>query len=123
MACWAKRWGMSMSTAIYRPKPRRARTMAIYIVNELKISIESRDWMSAPTKAKALEKINALNIKIGYPDKWKDYAGVRIDRTTYLDDVLSARRYEVRDDVGQIAKPIDRGRLDMTPPTMNAYYN
>ena len=101
----------------------RARTMAVNIVNELKLSIESRDWMSAPTKAKALDKINALNIKIGYPDKWKDYAGVRIDRTTYLDDVLSARRYEVRDVLGQIAKPIDRGRWDMTPPTMNAYYN
>ena len=101
----------------------RARTMAVNIVNELKLSIQSRDWMSAPTKAKALEKVTALNIKIGYPDKWKDYSGVRIDRTTYLDDVLSARRYAVRDDVGQIGKPIDHGRWDMTPPTMNAYYN
>jgi putative endopeptidase len=101
----------------------RAREMALNIVNELRLSIQSRDWMSAPTKAKALEKINALNIKIGYPDKWKDYAGVRIDRTTFLGDVLSARSYAVRDDLGQIAKPIDRGRWDMTPPTMNAYYN
>ena len=101
----------------------RAREMAVNIVNELKLSIQSRDWMSAPTKAKALEKVNALNIKIGYPDKWKDYAGVHIDRTTYLADVFSARSYAVRDDLGQIAKPIDRGRWDMTPPTMNAYYN
>ena len=101
----------------------RAREMAVNIVNELKISIESRDWMSAPTKAKALEKVSALNIKIGYPDKWKDYAGVHIDRTTYLDNVLSARSYAVRDDLGQIGKPVDRGRWDMTPPTMNAYYN
>jgi endothelin-converting enzyme/putative endopeptidase len=101
----------------------RARTMAVNIVNELKLSIESRDWMSAPTKAKALEKINALNIKVGYPDKWKDYAGVTIDRTTYLEDVLSAARYEVRDDLGQIGKPVDRGRWGMTPPTMNAYYS
>jgi putative endopeptidase len=101
----------------------RARQMAVNIVNELKLSIETRDWMSAPTKAKALEKINALNIKIGYPDKWKDYAGVTIDKTTYLDDVLSATRYEVRDDLNQIGKPVDRGRWGMTPPTMNAYYN
>ena len=101
----------------------RARAMAVNIVNELKLSIETRDWMSAPTKAKALEKINALNIKIGYPDKWKDYAGVTIDRSTYLDDVLSATRYEVRDDLSQIGKPVDRGRWGMTPPTMNAYYN
>jgi endothelin-converting enzyme/putative endopeptidase len=101
----------------------RARQMALNIVDELKRSIDSRDWMSAPTKAKAIEKVNALNIKIGYPDKWKDYAGVKIDRAAYLDDVLSATRYRVRDDLGQIGKPVDRGRWDMTPPTMNAYYN
>ena len=101
----------------------RAREMAVNIVNELRLSIETRDWMTAPTKAKALEKINALNLKIGYPDKWKDYAGVKIDRATFVEDVLSAERYEVHDDLGQIGKPVDRGRWGMTPPTMNAYYN
>lgn len=101
----------------------RARQMAINIVNELKISIATRDWMTAPTKAKALEKVSALNIKVGYPDKWKDYAGVVIDRATYLEDALSAARYSVRDDLSQIGKPVDRSRWGMTPPTMNAYYN
>jgi endothelin-converting enzyme/putative endopeptidase len=97
--------------------------MAVNIVNELKLSIETRDWMTAPTKAKALEKVSALNIKVGYPDKWKDYAGVVIGRATYLEDTLSAARYGVRDDLSQIGKPVDRGRWGMTPPTMNAYYN
>jgi endothelin-converting enzyme/putative endopeptidase len=101
----------------------RARQMALNIVNELKRSIETRDWMTAPTKAKALEKVSALNIKVGYPDKWKDYTGVVIDRATYLENYLSAARYEVRDDLSQIGKPIDRGRWGMTPPTMNAYYD
>jgi putative endopeptidase len=101
----------------------RARQMAVNIVNELKRSIETRDWMTAPTKAKALEKVSALNIKVGYPDKWKDYAGVVIDRATYLEDALSAARYGVRDDLSQIGKLVDRGRWGMTPPTMNAYYN
>ncbi len=101
----------------------RAREMAVNIVNELKQSIETRDWMTAPTKARALDKLTQLNIKVGYPDKWKDYAGVVVDRSTYLDDVLSADRYAVRDDLQQIGKPVDRGRWDMTPPTMNAYYN
>jgi endothelin-converting enzyme/putative endopeptidase len=101
----------------------RARQMAVNIVDELKRSIQSRDWMTAPTKAKALEKVSSLNIKVGYPDKWKDYAGVVIDRNTFLENVLSAKRYEVRDDLGQIGRPVDRGRWDMTPPTMNAYYN
>ncbi len=101
----------------------RARQMAVNIVDELKRSIETRDWMTAPTKARALEKVNQLNIKVGYPDKWKDYAGVVVDRSTYLEDVLSAARYGVRDDLQQIGKPVDRGRWGMTPPTMNAYYN
>jgi putative endopeptidase len=101
----------------------RAREMAVNIVNELKLSIETRHWMSAPTKAKALEKMNALNIKVGYPDKWKDYAGVRIERGAYLEAVLSARSYDVRDRLGQIGKPVDRSRWGMTPPTLNAYYS
>ena len=101
----------------------RAREMAVNIVNELKLSIQSRDWMSAPTKAKALEKVSALNIKIGYPDKWQDYAGVKIDRATYLEDVLSTHRYDVHYNLDQIGKPVDRNRWHMTPPTMNAYYN
>jgi putative endopeptidase len=101
----------------------RARTMAVNIVNELKISIESREWMTAPTKAKALEKINALNIKVGYPDKWKDYAGVTVDRGSYLESASSARRYAVQQDLVQIGKPVDRGLWGMTPPTMNAYYD
>jgi putative endopeptidase len=101
----------------------RAREMAINIVSELKSSIASRDWMTPPTKAKALAKIDALNIKVGYPDKWKDYAGVVINRSTYLDNVLNAQRYAVKDDLGLIGKPVDRGRWDMTPPTMNAYYS
>jgi endothelin-converting enzyme/putative endopeptidase len=101
----------------------RARQMAVNIVDELRRSIETRDWMTAPTKARALAKMDALNIKIGYPDKWKDYAGVTIDRRSYLENALSAARYGVRDDLGRIGKPIDRGRWDMTPPTMNAYYD
>ena len=74
----------------------RARQMAVNIVNELKRSIETRDWMTAPTKARALEKVSALNIKVGYPDKWKDYAGVVIGPATYLENTLSAARYEVQ---------------------------
>jgi putative endopeptidase len=101
----------------------RARQMALNIVDELRRSIASREWMTAPTKARALEKVNRLNIKIGYPDRWKNYAGVAIDPATYLLDALSAARFAVQDDLGQIGKPIDRGRWDMTPPTLNAYYN
>ena len=101
----------------------RARRMALNIVAELQRSIASRDWMSAATKAQALQKVAALNIKVGYPDRWKDYAGVRIDPGNYLADVLSAERYRVRDDLAQVGRPVDRDRWELTPPTMNAYYS
>jgi putative endopeptidase len=86
-------------------------------------TIEGLDWMSAPTKARALEKLGTFNPKIGYPDKWKDYSKVAVRRDAYWDSVIAARRFGVEDDHGQINKPIDRGRWSITPPTSDAYYN
>ncbi len=101
----------------------RAREMAVNIVDQLKLSIERNDWMTRETKTKALEKVSTLNIKVGYPDKWKDYSSVRIVRGEYLQGILATDRFKVADDLAQIGKPLDRGRWDMTPPTLNAYYN
>jgi len=89
----------------------------------MKETIEGLDWMSAETKAKALEKLSTFNPKIGYPDKWKDYSRVPISRSAYLGDVVAARKFNVADDLAQIGKPVDRGRFGMTPPTSNAYYS
>ena len=86
-------------------------------------TIEGLDWMSDETKKKALEKLSTFNPKIGYPDKWKDYSKVSISRTSYWDDVVAGRRFNVSDDLATIGKPVDRGRFGMTPPTSNAYYN
>jgi endothelin-converting enzyme/putative endopeptidase len=86
-------------------------------------SIRELDWMSDETKKKAQEKLAAFNVKVGYPDKWKDYAGVAVSRDSYWDDVLSASRWNVDDGRKQIGKPVDRSRWGMTPPTSNAYYN
>jgi putative endopeptidase len=86
-------------------------------------TIKGLDWMTRDTKKKALEKLATFNPKIGYPDKWKDYAGVTISRTSYWDDVVSASKWNVADNRSQIGKPVDRGRWGMTPPTSNAYYN
>jgi putative endopeptidase len=86
-------------------------------------TIRGLDWMTDATKTKALEKLATFNPKIGYPDKWKDYAGVTVTRASYWDDVVSASRWNVDDNRKQIGKPVDRGRWGMTPPTSNAYYN
>jgi putative endopeptidase len=89
----------------------------------MKETIEGLDWMSSATKAKALEKLSTFNPKVGYPDKWKDYSRVTISRSSYWDDVVAGRRFNVADNFGTIGKPVDRGRWGMTPPTSDAYYN
>jgi putative endopeptidase len=85
--------------------------------------IRDIDWMSAETKKKAQEKLASFNVKVGYPDKFKDYAGVSLSRESYWNDMVAASRWNVRDDRAQIGKPVDRSRWGMTPPTSNAYYN
>jgi putative endopeptidase len=109
----------------YFPPEAKARTqeMVRNILLAMKDTIRDLDWMGEATKQKALEKLATFNPKIGYPDKWKDYAGVAIGRASYWDDVVAASRWNVTDGRDQIGKPVDRGRWGMTPPTSNAYYN
>jgi putative endopeptidase len=85
--------------------------------------IMATDWMSAATKKEAIVKLNAFAVKIGYPDKWKDYSKLSINRQSYLQDVLAARTWATEDNLAHFGKPIDRGEWGMTPPTVNAYYN
>ncbi|HEY6941719.1 M13 family metallopeptidase [Dokdonella sp.] len=109
----------------YFPPEAKARMqeMVKNILLAMKDTIHGLDWMGDATKQKALEKLATFNPKIGYPDKWKDYAGVKVTRDSYWDDVVSASRWNVADGRAQIGKPVDRGRWGMTPPTSNAYYN
>jgi endothelin-converting enzyme/putative endopeptidase len=86
-------------------------------------TIRGLAWMGEDTKAKALEKLATFNPKIGYPDKWKDYSSVRIQPAAFWSNVVAGRRFNVKDDLAQVGKPVDRGRWGMTPPTSNAYYN
>jgi endothelin-converting enzyme/putative endopeptidase len=101
----------------------RMQEMVRNLLAAMKDDIETLDWMSAPTKQKALEKLATFNPKIGYPDKWKDYSSVTITRNSYFDDVIAGRRFLVADDRGTIGKPVDRGRWGITTPTSDAYYN
>lgn len=85
--------------------------------------IQTRDWMSAETKAAALEKLDKVTRKIGFPDQWKDYSTVAITRDSYLGNALSARAYEFARMVDHLGKPIDRSEWSMTAPTVNAEYD
>jgi putative endopeptidase len=101
----------------------RAETMVSNILSAMHETIQGLDWMTPATKQKALEKLSTFQVKIGYPDKWKDYSSVHIVRNDYFADTLAASRFLVKDDWSTIGKPIDRKRWGMTPPTSNAYYN
>ncbi|SFN69254.1 M13 family metallopeptidase [Dokdonella immobilis] len=109
----------------YFPPAAKARMqdMVHNILLAMKDTIVGLDWMSAETKAKAQEKLATFNPKIGYPDKWKTYAGVKVGRDSYWDNFVAASRWNVADNRSQIGKPVDRSRWGMTPPTSNAYYN
>lgn len=90
----------------------------------LKNRLEKLEWMSAQTKAKALEKWKTFTPKIGYPDKWRDYSGLTIDANkSYLDNVMVAGAFENAYQMKKVGKPTDRTEWGMTPQTVNAYYN
>ncbi|TDG37450.1 M13 family peptidase [Pedobacter changchengzhani] len=85
--------------------------------------IQKLDWMSAATKTKALEKLNAFVKKIGYTDKWKKYDDVEISKDDYYGNLQSAKKHEYKEMIDKLGKPVDKTEWGMTPPTVNAYYN
>jgi putative endopeptidase len=87
------------------------------------VRIKGLEWMSADTKTKALEKLHAFRPKIGYPEKWKNYDGMKITRTTYFENQKSAGAWRYNEMVNRLGKPVDRTEFGMTPPTVNAYYS
>jgi putative endopeptidase len=90
---------------------------------EMDKRIHNLDWMSPQTKEQALTKLHTMANKIGYPDKWRDYSSVRVDREDYFGNMARADWFENNRELQRIGKPIDRGEWYMTPPTVNAYYN
>ncbi len=101
----------------------QALTMVKQIEGAMQQDIQNLSWMSEPTKQQALIKLHAVANKIGYPDKWRDYSKLEIVRGDELGNVERSREFEFRRQLNKIGKPVDRGEWDMTPPTVNAYYN
>lgn len=86
-------------------------------------NINTLDWMSAETKAKALDKLKKVTKKVGYPDKWKDFSAMTIDRSSFARNIINANKWWYNYNVAKLGKPVDRTEWDMTPQTYNAYYN
>jgi len=85
--------------------------------------IATLSWMSPKTKVNALVKLNSFTVKIGYPDKWRDYSGLDIDPAkNYWSNIMAARRFQSEYEYSQLGKPVDKERWFMTPQTVNAYY-
>ncbi len=107
--------------------PPEAKARALEMVDNLKDALADRiktlEWMDEPTKQEALKKLAAFTVKIGYPDKWRDYSLLKIDRGPYVLNVARGDMFEVDRQLKKIGKPVDRSEWGMTPPTVNAYYN
>ena len=85
--------------------------------------IKALDWMSDETKDKALNKLSCINVKVGYPNKWKDYTNYTVTAESYFQNVHSFIRFENEIDMAKIGKPVDKEEWYMTPQTVNAYYS
>lgn len=109
----------------YLPKGTKEKLMEIgqTIRKELVKRIEKLDWMSRKTKRFAVDKLAAMRIKAGYPDKWKDMSALKVQRGSYLENVLAIARWSTKDNVEELGKPVDREEWGMMPQTYNAYYN
>jgi putative endopeptidase len=93
------------------------------LVEAYRVDINALEWMSADTKVKALEKLDKFTPKIGYPDKWRDYSTLEVDRFDLVGNVRRATAFEVDRNFKKLGGPIDRDEWFMTPQMVNAYYN
>ncbi|HEY2378277.1 MAG TPA: M13 family metallopeptidase [Gemmatimonadaceae bacterium] len=93
------------------------------ILAAYKVGIDSLEWMSPATKQQAQDKLAHFTVKIGYPDKWRDYSKLVVKRDDLLGNAMRAARFRYADMASQLGRPVDRTRWGMTPQTVNAYYN
>ena len=107
--------------------PPAAKSRALEMVRNLEAALKSDittlSWMGDATRKQAIVKLDAFLNKIGYPDKWRDYSALQVDRGSYVNNRSRANAFEKRRDLNKIGKPVDRMEWGMSPPTVNAYYN
>ena len=108
--------------------PESSKVKMTKIVKDLQTSlgehIDALEWMSDQTKSYAREKLAGFTVKIGYPDKWKDYSSLEIDpQASYFDNIVASRSWRTAENLDKLGKPTDPSEWYMTPQTVNAYYN
>jgi len=108
----------------FKPEAKaRYDTLVKNVVSSFAQHIQQVDWMSAPTKVVALDKLHKITPKVGYPNKWKDYSNLTIDRSSLTANVMRANQWQYNYQLNKLGKPVDRTEWGMTPQTYNAYYN
>ena len=105
----------------------KAKNMIANVMLAYQNRINALPWMSAETKTKAIEKLNKLTIKIGYPDKWKDYSALELKNVgeggTYFDNMINISKWAYSENLAKLGKPVDKTEWGMSPQTVNAYFN
>ena len=101
----------------------RMQRLVANLIEAYRVDIKALDWMSAETKIKALEKLSKFTPKIGYPNKWRDYSGLQINRDDLVGNARRAAQFALNYQLNKLGKPVDRLEWHMTPQTVNAYYN
>jgi len=104
-------------------RKRQVETMVQNFLLAFKEGIDTLDWMTPATKAQAQVKLAKIKVKVGYPDKWRDYSTLAITRSDLVGNVMRSRDFAHRYEVAKLGKPVDRSEWGMTPQTVNAYYN
>ncbi len=109
----------------YFPPEAKARALQMVhnLIDALHDDLQTLPWMSPATRKEALIKLSAMTLKIGYPDKWRDYSAFIVDRGPYALNQIHGSQFEFHRDLNKIGKPVDRTEWDMSPPTVNAYNN
>jgi predicted metalloendopeptidase len=112
-------------TAKYFPPENKARAQQLVanLLTAFKQGIDGLDWMSPETRKQAQDKLAKFTPKIGYPDKWRDYGSVTVDKGDLVGNLMRAQQFEYQRNLNKLGKPIDRSEWGMTPQTLNAYYN
>lgn len=111
--------------------PPEAKEKAVEMVENIKIAFGERikqlEWMSDSTKEMALKKLSTFKVKIGYPEKWTDYSSLEVNKdlesASYFQNVVNASMFEAKRELAKVGKPVDRHEWEMSPQTVNAYYN